>query len=351
MPIPPDMFKNEIHWLDEASPCNNIVVTSRARYARNLADQPFTPHGHPRAHEEVHRALLDAIGRNDYFEDFFRLDLEGTSGPERALLKELRLISKEMERGGENRSVYLHPELKCSVMVNEEDHLRMQCLEPGLQLGKAHQLLDHIDQEIAKVVPYAWHDRFGYLTACPTNVGTGLRASVMLHLPALTMRRQVEQAMKGLSSRGLTLRGFHGENTEPTGDFYQLSNEVTLGVSVDDIFESLTETVTEVMEKERETRSQLLRRERVSVEDAVWRNFGILKYARKISSAEAMRMLSSLRLGIDEGLFPGLPHETLNRLIMEIQPGHLIYRHGAGDEAESRDETRARLIQKHLPQL
>jgi protein arginine kinase len=348
MSLPQELVTKASNWLEERSPFNNAVISSRARYARNLHEHPFSPHASPSLMEKVREEITDAFTRSRELHDFYCVELTEASGTERGFLKESRLISKEMERGGPSRAVYVSSDLKSSVMVNEEDHLRLQCLESGLQISKAQEDLSHVDQLISRVVGYAFHEKLGYLTACPTNVGTGLRASVMMHLPGLALRRNVEAAFQGLAHRGLTVRGFHGENSENLGDFFQISNEVTLGKSVEEIEETLADAVNGILEREFEARSLLLSKGGTAVQDTIWRSFGVLLHARKIDTAEAMKLLSRVRLGIDEGYFPSLTHETLNKLVMEIQPSHLVLRHQAADEVEQRDIARATLIREVL---
>ncbi len=348
MSLPSEILASNLKWLEEKAPCHNVVVTTRARYARNVEHQPFSPHASSSVLTEVREHVRDSLLQNPYFRGFFCVDLAEVTGTERAFLKESRLISKEMERGGANRAVYVDRDLKCSIMINEEDHLRIQCLEPGLQLTRVQEHLAIVDAEAAKVIPFAYHERFGYLTACPTNAGTGLRASVMMHLPGLSLRREIESAFANLPKRGLTVRGFQGENSEGVGDFYQISNEVTLGKSVEDIEAELADVVSGIMERELEARSILLQNGGMIVQDAIWRSYGILTHARKIESAEAMKLLSRLRLGVDVGFFDSLSHELLNRLVVDIQPGHLVYRHGSSEEAEERDIARANLIRRSL---
>lgn len=348
MSLPKHLSSSDLKWLEQPAPTNNIVVSSRTRLARNLSDQPFAPHANPSDLSEIDDQIREAIDQNPFFKSFTRVELSESTASERAFLKEARLISKEMERGGANRAVYVNQDLKCSIMVNEEDHLRMQRLEPGLQISQAQLQLDEVDRETAKVLPLAFHDHFGFLTACPTNVGTGLRASVMMHLPGLAFRREIEAAFRDLPSKGLTVRGFQGENSEGLGDFYQISNEVTLGKSVAEIEQHLDEAVSAIIAREREARSLLLTHGGMTVTDAIWRSFGILANARRMESAEAMKLLSRLRLGIDAGFFDNLSHEKFNRLVVEIQPGHLHYRHGAAEDAEQRDIARADLIRRAL---
>jgi protein arginine kinase len=332
----------------EPAPCDGVVVSSRTRYARNIAGHGFAPHATglvlARARAEIVEAFTEIGSLNKYH----LLEMTEVSGRERGFLKEARFISKEMERGGAHRAVYISPELKSSIMVNEEDHLRIQCLEPGLQIGRAQERLNELEAEIGRVLTYAYHEQFGYLTACPTNVGTGLRASVMMHLPALTLKRDIDAILAPLPSQGLTVRGFNGENSDNTGDLYQISNEVTLGRTVEEIEELLAEVVGVIMDKEMAARSLLSSKGGVAIQDTVWRSYGVLTHARRIDSGEAMKLLSRVRLGIDEGCFPHLSHAALNLLISEIQPGHLMLRHGAPDETDERDTTRARLIREAL---
>ncbi len=349
MTIPAGIVAKEPEWLFEPAPCSNVVTTSRARFARNVDGQQFAPHAPPSVLEEVHDEILEALGRNKFVRPFFLLELTEVTASERAFLKERRLISKEMERGGASRAVYVAPELKSSILINEEDHLRFQCLENGLQLPQVMAALEQLDDEVGEVVPYAYHDRYGYLTACPTNLGTGLRASVMMHLPGLSIRNEIQSNLQPLPQHGLTVRGFHGENSENSGDYFQISNEVSLGKSKEQIVEELAEIVTLLMEKELEARSLLHRESRLGIQDAIWRAYGILTHARRIDTNEAMRLLSRLRLGIDEGYVKELSHETLNLLAMEVQPAHLVFRHGADAEtSENRDQARAELIRQRL---
>lgn len=226
----------------------------------------------------------------------------------------------------------------------------MQFLEPGLQLGRVQKALTTLDDAMAATLAYAWHPRLGHLTACPTNVGTGLRVSVMMHLPGLALENRIHGTLKGLPNYGLTARGFHGENSETTGDFHQISNEVTLGKAVEEIEEELGEMVALLMEKELEARSLLMKSHDMAVRDAVWRSFGILSHARRIDTAEAMTHLSKLRLGVDEGYFGKLSHEMLNRLVADIQPAHLVMKSETGEDTQARDARRATIIRNTLTQ-
>jgi protein arginine kinase len=348
--LPNELLRTGSAWLEEPSACNGFVVTSRARYARNLAGHPFAPHSPANLLSDVHAKILARIKEGRALTGWHHVELANATAMERAFLKEARLVSKEMERGGASRSVLVAPDWRSSVMINEEDHLRLQCLEPGLQIGLAQKRLARLDAMVGGAVPYAWHERLGYLTACPTNVGTGLRVSVMMHLPGLALSRRLEAALRPLANYGLTARGFMGENTETTGDLHQISNEVTLGKTVEEIEETLAEMVGLLIEAESEARSLLLQQDDMTVRDAVWRAFGILLHARRIETTEAMNLLSKVRLGIDGGYFGRLSHEVLNRLLIDIQPAHIVLAHDAADETEARDIRRAEIIRNTLRQ-
>jgi protein arginine kinase len=330
------------------APCESVVVSSRTRLARNVIGYPFSPHAGVSANMEVREELRRVFAGSGHFSTYHELEMSELSGRERGFLKEARFISKEMERGGPSRAVYLDRELKCSIMVNEEDHLRIQCLEPGLQVAAAMERVRRVEGKLGALLSFAHHRRFGFLTACPTNAGTGLRASVMMHLPALSLRREIETIISALPRQGMTVRGFHGENSDNLGDLFQISNEVTLGRSVEQIEELLAEVVGMLLDREIEARSLLFTKGGVALQDTVWRSFGLLTHARKMDTAEAMKLLSRLRLGIDQQWFPGLDHAVLNALIAEVQPGHLMIRHDAPDETDTRGVLRADLIRKTL---
>jgi protein arginine kinase len=267
---------------------------------------------------------------------------------ERGYLKESRLISKELEKGAAGASVYVSQDAMASILVNEEDHVRMQVLAGGLNIEDALERLDRMDKALGGVVGYAWSDKYGYLTACPTNVGTGFRASVMLHLPGLTLMKEVDASLQGVAQHGLTVRGFYGENTDHSGDFYQMSNEMTLGRPVEQIVQVLKDVLQRVVEREEEARIELFRHHAVATKDAIWRSYALLSHAVKMDSAEAMRLLSRLRLGIDQGFFKDLDHQSLNRLVVDIQPAHLERRRMAEGNGTTRDELRAAFLRERI---
>lgn len=341
-------------WLEGEAPRSHVVLSARARFARNLAASRFAPHASADEHARVDTLVRKALEADPGLRAYTRVELGALGHRDRMLLKEARLISPELERAAEGRTVYLAPDRRASVMVNEEDHLRMQCLEPGARLEEAVARLEDLEQRLAQHLAFATHDRLGYLTACPTNVGTGLRASCMLHLPALTITREIEGALSGLGRAGLTVRGFNGENSEFLGDFYQISNEVTLGRATKQIAKDLATMIDRVATREEDARTELFRQRAEVLDDAIWRSFAVLTYARRMTSKEAMALLSRLRLGIDRQFFPRLSHQDLNRLFIDIQPGHLaraIAEPPAEEDAASRDEARAEFLRERLREI
>jgi protein arginine kinase len=331
-------------WAQPAGPDIDVVVSSRVRHARNLDKVPFPP----RADKEDLRRVAEAVERQlageVVLKDFTRVDVNALNAVERAFLKESNVISPEMELGGEYRLLYLNPKRKCVVMVNEEDHLRMYCVLSGFQLQAALEDINSVDEAFGRSLTYAFSDKYGYLTTCPSNVGTAMRASVMVHLPGLVMMRQVDDILKPVSKKGLTARGYYGENSEFLGDFYQVSNEVTLGKTEGEIIESLQSVVQNLIERERAARMNLFQKKLWYVEDVVWRAYALLTHARIMSSNEAFKLLSPIRLGIERGYFSSLSHYRLNQLVVAVQPAHIQMTAGAQSGTEERDLARARFL-------
>ncbi len=341
-------FLQSDQWLDRSGPEEHIVVSSRARYARNLPRLPFPMRARPEELEAVVEAVRAAVEQSRYFQRGLAFNLTLIQPIERNFLKENHLISAEMEKGGDNRVIFVAPDVTLAVMVNEEDHLRMFALESGFRLFEALNGVVGVEEDLNRRLHFAFSPKYGYLTACPTNTGTGLRASVMLHLPALAMLKKIPDIVKQLPHHGLTVRGFYGENSEHTGDFFQVSNEVTLGLNEQEIVQRLHNVVEQIMQKEEQARRILSDQNRVMIEDEVWRAYGLLTHARVMTSQEAVQLLSKLRFGIDQGLFRNLTHGQLNKLIIEVQPGHLQVTGGGATGVETRDTMRADLLRKRL---
>jgi protein arginine kinase len=288
------------------------------------------------------------IGINEEDKLFF-VRLRDLPPLDRQILLEKHLISKEHADGQANRALLLNTAGSLSIMINEEDHLRIQALVPGLQLEKAWELADKIDDLLEGELEYAFHEDKGYLTACPTNVGTGLRASVMLHLPGLALTNQAPKIFSALGQLGLAVRGLYGEGTEATGHIYQISNQITLGQKEIETIQNMSTVTGQIIEKEEETRKIIVKEMSLQIKDRVGRAYGILKNAAVLSSQEALNLLSDLRLGIDQGIIEiGIGCGELNELMVASQPGFLQKFAGAPMEALERDAARAKYFQEKL---
>jgi len=331
-------------WAEPEGPLGHVVVSSRVRHARNIERVSFPP----RADRDDLRRVCDLVDHlvrgSATLSGFERIDISACSTLERTFLKESHIISPELEQAGEYRVLYLDPQRSCAIMVNEEDHLRMYCLRSGLQMAPVLEEINRIDAVMGRSLKYAFSEKYGYLTTCPSNVGTGMRASVMLHLPGLVMTQQIEEIVKELPQRGMTVRGYYGENSEFLGDFYQISNEVTLGKTEEQIVESLHKVIEQIIAHEESARSALFEKKRPYVEDTIWRAYGQLTQARIMASSEAFKLLSPIRLGIERGYFPSLTHHDLDHLIVQVQPAHLQVAEGRETGVEDRDIARARLL-------
>jgi protein arginine kinase len=314
-------------WLDASGPMSNIVLSTRVRLARNLAGMPFNG----RSSEPERRRVLDEVDRvwqrSPLARGGVRFLVDELEPGDRVLLHERHLISKELaaaavERNGDSHgAVYLAGSL--GLMVNEEDHLRLQVFHSGFALSQAYADLERLDRDLGSALPVAFHQEFGYLTACPTNAGTGLRASVLIHLPGLVLTKEIAKVLQGLTQVGLTFRGLYGEGSEVVGNFFQLSNQTTLGKTEDELLDHLGKIVRQVVTYEEQARQVLLRDAPTIIEDKVWRAYALLRYARSLSFEETMNLLSGVRLGVGLKLIPKLSVYTLNKLLIYTQPAHL----------------------------
>ena len=335
-------------WLQSRGPEAEIVFSSRVRLARNLRGLPFTPQATPAQQREVFSLVKVAAARVPALADARLMDFRDLEATDRQFLTERYLISAELAQGAGERAVLVGPREGLSLMVNEEDHLRMQTLRSGLQLSEGWEALDTIDNALDAQLDFAYDQTLGFLTACPSNTGTALRASVMVHLPALVLTRAIGEVLSGAAQMRLAVRGMHGEGSEAVGDFFQVSNQVTLGVSEAEVL-TLTEQLTrDMVHHERQARDRLLRERRTYLEDRIGRAMGILTHAQMIGVREAMERLSDLRLGVAIGLVPQVSIDALNELLIEIQPAHLQMRQAEHLDPEARDIARAALIRRTL---
>lgn len=336
-------------WFDGRGPHSEIVISSRIRLARNIAGYEFLPRLKPDRQADILEKLKNAILSVNVGEEVFFIDVAESSAIEQDLMVERHLISHRHARGRGPRGAVIAGAESFTAMINEEDHLRLQVFKNGLQLHECLDEINKIDDEIEKQVEYAFSPKYGYFTACPTNLGTGIRVSVMLHLPALKMTGQIEKFFNATRDTDLTVRGLFGEGTEAIGDFYQLSNQITLGVSEEEIVEEFTNNIVpKIIDYETLAREELLSTQKAVLDDKIQRAMGILKSARLISSQEALFLLSNVRLGVNLGRIKDIDISTVNELFMLTQPAHLQINNQKILDPEQRDIVRAEIIRKRL---
>ncbi len=335
-------------WLRGSGPESDIVISSRIRLARNLADFPFIRKCNDQDRESIERVLRERIESVGAWSGASYFDVSELDTVDRQFLVERQLISRELAETEGARGVLIDSNEKFSLMINEEDHLRIQVMHSGLALEEAWAQVNQIDDEIEEGVTYAFHPQLGYLTACPTNVGTGLRVSVMLHLPALVITRQIEKVFNSLQKISLAVRGLYGEGSQAMGDFYQISNQITLGRSEKDLIDQVGEVVPVLIDYERKARDFLKKESEKDLHDRVSRAYGILCTAQTISSEETMHLLSSVRMGVNLGLIEDLEIPTINKLFIHTQPAHLQKLRGIELETADRNIERAHYLKRHL---
>lgn len=329
-------------WLKENAPESDVVVSTRMRLARNLADVPF-PSRLKRQDEikKVHNGAKDSLLKST---DFTYQRMANMNTLERRALVQRHIISSEMSRKSDGGLIMSSDE-SVSLMIMEEDHYRLQSLKPGLALTEAYGEIDMLDKMLSEGVEYAFDDEFGFLTSCPTNAGTGLRASVMLHLPALTAMKGMHRISSMIAKVGMTVRGAFGEGSSASGAFYQVSNQVTLGVTEQEILDRLMTTASTVIEFERNTRKELYKNLGIVLEDKIWRAIGVLKHARKISDAEAQKLISDAAFGVSLGIVPALTSSKLYQVMMDTRPAVIVEQHGKMIQ-QQRDIMRADIIRE-----
>lgn len=337
-------------WMKKEGPESDIVLSSRIRLARNLKDFTFPI----LSTIEESNLVVNQVRNNfdkvsyDQYGPFELIEMDDLKSNQKRVLVEKHLISPHLASEAKKGAVLLSDDEAVSIMVNEEDHLRVQCLFSGFQLNEGLVLANGIDDWIENKLHYAFDENKGYLTSCPTNVGTGLRASVMMHLPALVITQQLNRILPAINQLGLVVRGIYGEGSEALGNLFQISNQITLGKSEEDIVEDLQGVVLQLIHQERAARDMLIQSSKLHLEDRVNRSLGILSYARTIESKEAAQRLSDVRLGIDLSIITGVSASILNELMILTQPGFLQQFAGEILSPDQRDERRATLIRKRL---
>lgn len=321
---------------------SDVVISTRIRLARNLADYPFPARLDTKSRITVNERIRDAVPQAA---NLHYIEMKTLTQSQIVSMAERHLISPEFASSSDGRALMLSDSEEISIMLNEEDHIRLQVMKPGLALSEAYTLADRLDTAINERVTFAFDERLGYLTQCPTNLGTGMRASVMLHLPALTALNRIQPLAATVSKLGLTIRGTYGEGSAPMGDLYQLSNQVTLGISEKAAIENLKTIVLQLAAQERAARTELLKN--LETEDMIYRAYGILKSARLLNTKEFMQLISRVRMGAVGGLLQIDP-KRINELMVSLQPAGLNAKAGRSLEAHERDELRAKCVREGL---
>lgn len=336
-----------VKWMNGNCLKDDVVISSRIRLARNLENVRFPQDMTIEESKKVTDEILDVVKgwKSDNYE-FHRIgDL---SSLERRVLIEEHLISPSLIESPDKSSFLLRNDEKVTIMINEEDHLRVQILSYGLNLENDWNELNQIDDMLEDKLDYAFSAKFGYLTACPTNVGTGIRASVMLHLPCLVLTGYINNMLQAVNQIGLTTRGLYGEGTEALGNVFQISNQVTLGETEEEIIQKLNNVILQITEKERDIRNKLLEVRRHEMEDRVFRSLGLLKYSRIMSSRESMKLFSDVKMGIEMGILKDMNSNTIDSLMILTQPASLQKYFNKDLIPEERDIKRAELIREKL---
>ncbi len=345
------LIKHPAAWMNGGSGDSGAVITSRIRLARNLHRQPFPGW----AKREQRAAALDllrpAVEALPVMKGAFSHELGDLSSVQKQVLVERHLISREHAARGDGSAAVIERRQTFSLMLNEEDHLRMQAIRPGLQLTAAFNALSELDTQLEESLEFAFDPTLGYLTTCPTNLGTGLRASAMLHLPGLVLSDQIGQVLQAVNKIGLAVRGLYGEGTESLGNLYQISNQSTLGESEETIIRRLERVISQVANHEENARQKLLEDDPEMVADKIGRAYGVLRHAHIIDSKEALNHLSLLRLGGTHGFFPTETVMLCDSLLMDIQPAHLQLHSGRKLSPEERDSIRAEIVRSRLQSL
>lgn len=337
-------------WMSAEGPDSDIVLSSRIRLARNISDYKLPILYSSEEAKEIVNIVKKSVEKHTIpnLGNFELIVMDELQPLHKRVLVEKHLISPQLADNSTFGACLLSENEEVSIMINEEDHIRIQCLFPAFQIGEALEMANAIDDLIESDVDYAFDEKIGYLTSCPTNVGTGMRASVMMHLPGLILTRQMNKIIPAINQLGLVVRGIYGEGSEALGNLFQISNQITLGKSEEDIVADLTGIVRQLIEQERSSREALIRTSKVQLEDRIFRSYGVLTNARVIETKEAASCLSDVRLGVDMGLIQNVPKSVLNELMILTQPGFLQQYAGGPLRPNERDIRRASIIRERL---
>ncbi|MEI8342274.1 MAG: protein arginine kinase, partial [Verrucomicrobiota bacterium] len=332
-------------------PHHQVVISSRVRLARNLNNHAFPGWAKKAERAKILEEIKPHIEGLPDMQESYSEELQNLSALEKQVLVEKHLISREQAAKGVGSAMVINRKQTLSIMINEEDHLRMQAIRSGLQLKNVFKMIDKVDSQLEARLDFAFHPTLGYLTACPTNVGTGMRASAMVHLPALVLSEQINQIIQAVNKIGLAVRGLYGEGTEAMGNLFQVSNQTTLGEREEDIIGRLNKVIETIIEHEQNARQVLLQKKLNTLLDQIGRAYGILTHAHSMTSKEALNLLSFIKLGIDLGFFPDPCREPVDELFMETQPAHLQKTSQQKLSVEERDALRADIVRAKLKEF
>jgi len=343
-----DFVKEPTSWMTGKEPQSEIVLSSRIRFARNLREFKFPPSADTDTRDKIIefvKAAFETAGILKNGDFYLSTDINPL---DQNFLVERHLISPEFMKNGTGRGLYISRSKRLSIMINEEDHIRLQVISGGLSMNECWELAEGLDNKLSRKMEYAYDDAFGHLTSCPTNVGTGLRASILIHLPGLVLTRDIDNVINRISKVGLVVRGFYGEGTDVLGNLFQISNQTTLGRSEEEIIDSLAKVTQQIIEYEINSQETLMKDAPDQIEDKVWRSYGILQNARALSSDEVMNLLSALRLGLSLKLIDKVTLGEINELLIVTQPAHLQKYYNREMDSTERDIIRADLVREHL---
>jgi len=343
-----DLLKHSSEWLKGTGPNSDIVISSRLRLARNLGKFSFPHWADQKQSEQVLRSIEETVKKTDYLKTATTFLMSDLDGVDKQFLVERHLMSLELAQKQGNNALIVDDDEIIAIMINEEDHIRCQVMQSGFNLFEAWNIINKIDDELAKTLDFAFSSDWGYLTACPTNAGTGMRGSVMLHLPALVMTRQIERILAAISKLSFTTRRLYGEVTQASGNIFQISNQVSLGHSEDEIVQNINGLIRQIIDQEKQAREIMASRNKEMLEDRVNRSLGILKNAHIITSQETIELLSMVRLGCDLGMVKNISLRYINELFIITQPAHLQKMESKKFSSQERDVKRAEIIRERL---
>lgn len=343
-----DLLNHTSEWLKGTGPNSDIVISSRIRLARNLSNFSFPHWADKKQGEDVLDKIKGSFSKIDWLKNTTFFELAKMDSIDKQFLVERHLMSLDHTQKTNSKGVVVDDNEIVSIMVNEEDHIRMQVMQSGFNLHEAWDIINKIDDSIAKVLNFAFMPDWGYLTACPTNAGTGMRGSVMLHLPALVTLQAIDRVLAAIAKLSFTTRGLYGEGTQAMGNFFQISNQISLGPSEGEIIESINGLIRQIIEQENQARETLISKNKPLLEDRINRSLGILKSARIITSQETIELLSMVRLGCDLGMINNIDRRRVNELFIITQPAHLQKIEGKKLSSQERDVKRAQIIRDKL---